>query len=499
MSGLCKSYAVPVLRGVDFELAAGEVHALVGANGAGKTTLCNVISGLTPFDSGKMTFAGERHQPDSLSEAEDGGIGIVMQELNLIDNLSVGENLFFFELPTRHALVDFRRLFAKSREVLDSIGLEHVDPRQMVGTLGVGHQQLIEIARVLNRPRRVLILDEPTAALTDPQIELLFEKIGELKSQGTGIIYVSHRMKEIARIADRITVLRDGRTIGTSATADVTVDDLIRKMAGRSASGSVERQERSPASRAIKVRGLNTPDLLRDVDLDIRYGEILGVAGLIGSGRTELLRAIFGADRIESGSIRLDKSQEDVVFRSPHDAVAHGIGLIPEDRKRQGLLLNQDVVSNVTLPSLPNFRRVMGWIDRGKENRAVEDYRRSLDIRCTGINQVVKELSGGNQQKVSIARWLMKDCDVLLFDEPTRGIDIQSKEAVYELLYQLASQGKAIVVVSSESHELTTICDRIAVLSNGHLAGVFNRDEWTAEMLMAASFSAYTGTRAAQC
>lgn len=492
ISGLHKNYAVPVLRGVNFALSSAEVHALVGANGAGKTTLCNIICGLTPRDSGDMEIRGRSHEPASGRDAEAAGVSIVMQELNLIDNLSIGENLFFASLPRRRGFIDFERLFDESHDVLKAIGLANVDPRQKVRTLGVGQQQLIEIARVLIRPCSILILDEPTAALTDPQIELLFEKMAQLKSQGTGIIYVSHRMNEIRRVADRITVLRDGKTISTAATTGLTTDEIVRLMAGEIETADFKREDSSPRSTAVKVRGLSTRQLLRDINLDIRYGEILGIAGLIGSGRTEVLRAIFGADKADAGYLLLENNQDHLLFKSPEAAVGHGIGLIPEDRKQQGLLLSQPITNNVTLSSLRKFRLALGWIDRKQEQSAVEDYRESLDIKCTDTTQAVKELSGGNQQKVSIARWLMKDCRILLFDEPTRGIDIQTKQAIYRLLYTLASQGKAIVIVSSESRELTTICDRIAVLSNGHLAEIFERGEWTAAKIMTASFSAYT-------
>ena len=492
ISGLHKSYSVPVLRGVDFQLSPGEVHALVGANGAGKTTLCNVICGLTPPDSGEMRIRGQPHQPHSVRDAESAGIRIVMQELNLIDNLSIGENLFFGALPSRRGFIDFERLFDESRDVLRSIGLGSLDPRQMTHTLGVGQQQLIEIARALILPCSILILDEPTAALTDPQSELLFEKMHELKSQGTGIVFVSHRMNEIRRITDRITVLRDGKTVGTSAMTGLKTDDIVRMMAGRLVASDFARTEPLVTSRAIGIRGLGTKELLRDINLDIRYGEILGIAGLIGSGRTELLRAIFGADKVDSGFLQIGDNEDRVVFHSPEDAVRRGIGMIPEDRKQQGLLLSQSITSNVSLSSLRKFRLAMGCIDAKHEQSAVEDYRQSLDIKCTDIAQSVNELSGGNQQKVSIARWLMKDCAILLFDEPTRGIDIQTKEAIYTLLCELASLGKAIVIVSSESRELTTICDRIAVLSNGRLAEIFDRGEFSAAKIMAASFSAFT-------
>ena len=496
VSELHKSYAVPVLRGVNFEVAPGQVHALVGANGAGKTTLCRIICGLTPHDAGSMQVEGGSYHPKSVVDAEDHGIRIVMQEPHLIDNLSIGENLYFSELPTRRGLIDFERLFDDSRKALDATGLAGLDPRQKVGDLGIGQRQLIEIARVLIHPCKILILDEPTAALTDPQIDLLFEKIEALKSQGTGIIYVSHRISEFKRIADDITVLKNGKSVSTSKVSDLDADEIVRLMAGDLEQGKQQQPESSKIAVAVRVRDLND-SLLHDINLDIHYGEILGIAGLIGSGRTELLRAIFGADRIDSGYLMLNDDEDHLVFESPEEAIGHGIGLIPEDRGRQGLLQGQSITSNVSLASMQDFRQALGWIDKESEQTSVESYRQKLDINCTGVSQSVSELSGGNQQKVIISRWLMKDCNVLLFDEPTRGIDIQTREAIYQLLYDLAAQGKAIVIVSSEIRELTTICDRIAVLSNGRLAADFRREDWSAEKIMAASFSAYTDNAAA--
>lgn len=497
VSKLHKKYAVPVLCGVDFDLQSGQVHALVGANGAGKTTLCRIICGLTLRDAGDMQVRDSPYHPESVRDSEAAGIRIVMQEPHLIDNLSIGENLFFSALPTRRGLIDFDRLFDDSQHALGAIGLAGLDPRQKVSALGIGQRQLIEIARVLIRPCSILVLDEPTAALTDPQIDLLFEKIAQLKSQGTGIIYVSHRISEFKRVADYITILKNGKSVSRAKVSDLSTDEIVRLMAGKLDQEKIRRQQSSENEVAIKVRDLSTESLLRGINLDIHYGEILGIAGLIGSGRTELLRAVFGADTIDSGYLKLDDNEDRLVFDSPEDAIGHGIGLIPEDRGRQGLLLSQSITSNVSLSSLQNFRLSLGRIDSEQEQRAVESYRQRLDINCIGISQPVAELSGGNQQKVIISRWLMKDCKVLLFDEPTRGIDIQTREAIYKLLYDLAAQGKAIVVVSSEVRELTTICNRIAVLSDGSLAEIFQRNEWSAEKIMAASFSAYTDNAAA--
>lgn len=493
---LHKRYAVPVLQGIDLEIGKGDVHALVGANGAGKTTLCNIISGVTTADSGAMQFQGRAHTPTSVADAEAAGIRIVMQELNLIDNLSVAENLYFGALPTRYGLIDIEQLHDNARRVLGDMGLAGIDPAMPVRALGIGQQQLIEIGRELIHPCELLILDEPTAALTGPEIDLLFEKIAALKALGTAVIYVSHRMDEIRRIADHLSVLKDGRIVLRSPVADVSTDDIIKSMTDELVTRPPDAQAAvSELPIALQVRGLSTRDRLRDVDLDIRCGEVLGIGGLMGSGRTELLRAIFAADALSAG--RLFVEDTPLSFNGPIDAVAFGIGLIPEDRKRLGLLLQQSVRANVTLASLGRFGRFAGWIDDDEEREAVEHFRAKLDIKSSGIDQVVAQLSGGNQQKVSIARWLMRDCRILLFDEPTRGIDIHAKTAIYSLLRDLANAGRSVVMVSSESRELTQLCDRIAVMSNGRLAATFDRGEWTNENIMAASFSGYVDDSAA--
>ena len=484
---------MPVLRDVDLDLEGGEIHAVVGANGAGKTTLCNIICGITRADAGQMHLEDASYSPASISEAQAAGVRIVMQELNLIDNLSVAENLYFGSLPRRRLMIDVERLHDDAHRALRQFGLESVDPRQALSTLGIGQRQLVEIARELIHPCRILILDEPTAALTDPQAELLFEKIADLKSGGTAVLYVSHRMHEIGRIADRVSILRDGAVVCSARAAELTTGDIVRRMAGDERAAPAEPSRSTEKTIALRIRGLTARPLLCDIDLDIRCGEILGIAGLIGSGRSELLRAIFGADPVDAGRMDSGLPSDALSIRSPRDAVAAGIGLVPEDRKQHGLLLTQSVRSNVTLASLDRYRRPFGWIRAAREREAVDRYCDSLDIKMRSNDQIVSELSGGNQQKVSIARWLMRDCRVVLFDEPTRGIDIHTKAAIYELLRSLAANGKAIVVVSSESRELTDLCDRIVVMSGGRLAAEFERGEWSYEKIMAASFSAYLG------
>jgi len=491
ISGLEKSYAVPVLKGIELQLEKGEVHALVGANGAGKTTLCNIIAGVTEANGGQMFWGSEPYHPRSIKNAEISGIRFVMQELNLVDALSVAENLFLGNLPLKGVLIDFKHLYERAESVLRDMGLDEVQPQQRMSTLGIGHKQLIEIARALINPCRLLILDEPTAALTDPQIDLLFEKIQELQANGTSIIYISHRMDEIERIADRISILRDGEIVATLTSGEVDTQEIVRLMAGSISEPTHKTAQETRDNRALGVRSLGTRNKLRNIDLDIHFGEVLGIAGLVGSGRTELLRAIFAADELDRGQVYLGPSPEALNFKSPVDAVRHGIGLIPEDRKDQGLFIDQAITTNMTLASLSNYSSTLGWIDSDKEQDAIASMIDLLDIKCNDSRQIVRELSGGNQQKVSIARNLLLGCNILLFDEPTRGVDIHAKSVIYTLLDQLATEGKAVVIVSSEIRELTQICDHIAVMSNGRLTETFSRDEWTAEKIMEASFRAY--------
>jgi ribose transport system ATP-binding protein len=369
--------------------------------------------------------------------------------------------------------------------------LSDIDPTVPVAQLGVGQQQLVEIAQALSHDCRLLILDEPTAPLTDPEIDLLFKHIERLKREGVGIIYISHRLAEIRRIADRVTVLRDGRVVDTRPVEQITLDEIVQLMTGRDAVAQIDTGTRQIGGVAMRVEGLCRGNTVRNVSFEVRRGEILGFAGLVGSGRTETMRAIFGADQPDAGQVMLGESNTPVRTHQPRDAVRAGIGLVPEDRKVDGLLLPQSVRTNITLARLRDVMGPKGWINPELERTAAETMRRSLDVRSTSVEQPVEELSGGNQQKVVIARWLMRDCDVLLFDEPTRGIDVGTKWTVYELLGELAGRGKAIVVVSSDLPELMSICDRIAVMSAGELVATFERGQWTQEGIMAAAISGY--------
>lgn len=495
VSGLQKSYSVPVLSDFSFELEAGEVHALVGSNGAGKSTFARILSGLTAADAGRIELGAQPHAPRSKREAEQAGIVMVMQELNVIGTLTVAENIFLGHLPRRAGFVRFGQLRKMAREALARVGLEELDPATPARQLGVGQQQLVEIAGALAQNCRVLILDEPTAALTDPEIDRLFANIRRLQAQGVGIIYVSHRMDEIRRIANRVTVLRDGRRVATHAAAEVTPADLVREMVGHDLPERKETSGRTTGEVALRVRDLSAGDRVRQVSFEARRGEILGLAGLIGSGRTETLRAIFGADRKDSGQIFLGSAERPVSIREPSDAVRAGIGMVPEDRKLDGLLLGQSIRVNTTLATLAKHVRRGGWLDFGAETRTADSLGSRLAVRCASSEQAVLELSGGNQQKVVIARWLARNCSVLLFDEPTRGIDVAAKDTIYQLLRDLAGEGKALVMVSSELTELMALCDRILVMSAGSIAAEFLPGQWSQEKITHAAFSNYLDRR----
>jgi len=488
---LCKSYpGVQALSAVDFELRRGEVHALVGENGAGKSTLARVICGLTVPDSGELLLRGRRYSPVSRQDAASQGVRMVMQELNLIGTLTVAENIFMGRIPRRLGFIDYRRMDGEARRILGGLGLDAIRVDRPVSELGVGQQQMVELASVLSQPCDVLILDEPTAALTSREIEILFDQIRFRRHGGVGIIYISHRMEEIKRIADRITVLRDGGRIATRGAGEVSIDEVIRLMVGREL-GEAGRLAAPMGGVALRVENLRRGRYVRGVSFKIRRGEILGFAGLMGSGRTETMRLIFGADAAEGGEIYLGESVTPARIRTPRDAVRQGIALLTEDRKQQGLLLPRTLRENITLTHMGRVSRWGGWISGQRERRESDRVMDRLRVRRQSIEQPVVSLSGGNQQKIVVAKWLWRDCPILIFDEPTRGIDIGAKFEIYRLLSAMASAGKAIIVVSSDLMELMAICDRIAVMSRGRLVSTFNRGQWTEDRIMAAALSGY--------
>lgn len=488
---ISKSFpGVQALSDVDLDLRQGEIHALVGENGAGKSTLARIIAGAETPDSGKMFLYTKQYEPNGRSGAEAHGVRMVMQELNLIANLTVAENIFLEKLPNRFGIINYKQLNLTTREVMKQIGLDDVEPATPVRSLGIGQQQMVEIAAGLSQRCQLLVLDEPTASLTNNEIELLFAQISKLKANKIGIIYISHRIEEIMRIADYVTVLRDGKVVATCPTNQLSINEIIRRMVGRDLEREQLRQSSSVGEVAFRVEGLSVGDKVKDVNLEVRRGEILGVAGLMGSGRTETMRALFGADCAEAGKIYLHGSSEPIKIRKTRDAVRNGIAYLTEDRKQQGLFLPLSVRMNISLTRLRNVSR-LGWINTSKERSVADKYVDAMSIRCSSTEQAVGQLSGGNQQKVIIAKWLYKDSDILIFDEPTRGIDVGAKFEMYHMLVELAEKGKAIIVVSSDLKELMVICDRISVMSAGRLAATFNRDEWSEEKIMSAAFSEY--------
>ncbi|MBI4584545.1 MAG: sugar ABC transporter ATP-binding protein [Planctomycetes bacterium] len=495
IAGLWKSYAAVALADVSFDLRRGEVHALVGENGAGKSTLARIIAGVTRPDSGAMRLGGEPYAPRSKREAEGRGVRLVMQELNLIGPLTIAESIFFGRLPHRGGWIDYRRLDDSARGILERVGLGGVDPARPVGTLGIGQKQLVEIAAGLSRRCDILILDEPTAALTDPEIERLFQQIARLKAEGTGIVYISHRLEEVRRISDRVSILRDGRGVATRPAGEMPLGDMVRLMVGRELGEAVRRSPRPAGPAALRVSGLRRPPAVCDVSFEVREGEILGFAGLMGSGRTEAMRAIFGADRAEAGEIYLHGSAAPVRLRSPRQAVRRGLAFLTENRKEEGLLLTLPIRANITLANLQPLSRLGGWIRRRRERAEAERLARALDLRARSLEQPAAELSGGNQQKAVVAKWLFRDCDILIFDEPTRGIDIGGKFEIYRLLAGLAEKGKAVILVSSDLKELLALSDRIAVMSAGRVAATFNRGEWSEEKILAAALSGHLEKR----
>ena len=417
---------------------------------------------------------------------------MVLQELNIIPTLTVAENLFLARLPRRFGFVERKGLERLAGDALARVGLSDVSPAETAGRLGVGQQQLVEIAGALARDGRILVLDEPTAALTDPEIELLFANIRRLQDEGVGILYISHRMDEIRRIADRVTVLRDGKRVAVHSATEVTPRELIREMSGhdlpqRSAPGAAVH-----GPPALRVENLSRGKRVREVSFTLHEGEILGLAGLIGSGRTETLRAIFGADPAQAGSVRVGEGRPQL-FTEPSRAVAAGIGMVPEDRKQDALLLPQSLRVNATLATLDRHAR-FGWLDGGSETDAATAMCDRLDVQSAGVAQPAMELSGGNQQKVAIGRWLERDSRILLCDEPTRGVDAAAKDGIHEVLREMARAGKGILVVSSELEELMNLCDRILVMSAGRVAAEFAAGEWTQEKINAAAFSGHHGS-----
>lgn len=471
---------VKALDDVSFSLRRGEVHILLGENGAGKSTLMKVLSGVYKRNAGTVTVEGRDVQFSGTRDAMDAGINIVHQELNLIPYLTVAENIFLGREPKKRGVIDWKRLYRDTDEILRQLGVE-LRAKDVLQTLSVAQQQMVEIAKAVSQNSKVIILDEPTSSLTDREIESLFRIILDLKARGVGIVYISHRFEEIKRIGDRATIMRDGRYIATVEVAEKTVDEMIGMMVGRELTDLFPKTVVEIGEPLLEVRHLSTRDKVRDCSFTARRGEILGIAGLMGAGRTELARAVIGADPPSAGEVWLNGQK--LAIRSPEDAVRHGIGLLPEDRKNHGLVLGMSVGENITLA---NVRQILknGLISRKEEKALGETYAEQLRIKTPHLQQKVKFLSGGNQQKVVIAKWLMTEGQVLIFDEPTRGIDVGAKAEIYKIMCELAGRGMAVVMISSELPEVLGMSDRILVMCGGAIVSEMTRAEATQEKIM---------------
>jgi ABC-type sugar transport system ATPase subunit len=489
MEGISKSFpGVQALDNVHLEVLPGEIHGLLGENGAGKSTLMKILSGVYQRDSGHIFLDGREIAVNNPHHAQLLGISIIYQELNLMPNLTVAENVFIGREPNRARFVQWGKLHQQTRELIDRLGI-HLSPTATVRNLSVAEQQMVEIARALSIRSRVIIMDEPTSALTENEVQHLFSIMRGLKAQGLGVIFITHRLEEVFEICDRITVLRDGAYVGTIDAKTATHDQLIRMMVGRSVSDYFSKEASAPGEVVLEVRNLSrtgtvddpTASVLNNVSFQVRAGEILGLAGLVGSGRTDLARCVFGVDNRDSGEIFLNGQQ--VHIRSPRDAIRLGMGFVPEDRKLQALFLSMSVEENASMASLGSVSR-FGFIQGGARRHLVGEYVKTLSIRLASLDQQVLDLSGGNQQKVVIARWLALRPRILIVDEPTRGIDVGAKAEVHALMSQLAREGVAIVMISSELPEVMGMSDRMLVMREGRVVGEVMRDQATPEQVM---------------
>ncbi|MDR1394232.1 MAG: sugar ABC transporter ATP-binding protein [Bifidobacteriaceae bacterium] len=481
-SGIVKIYpGVRALDGVGLTVLPGEVHGLAGENGAGKSTLVRILGGLTSSDSGVMRLGGELFEPRSPQESLKAGVRIVHQELNSLPNMTVGENLFLDQLPRRFGLVDRSAIVRRTTAVLKEVGLD-LSPSKRMGSLSVAQIQLVEIARALTKDARLIVLDEPTASLTPPERARLLTVVRQLSQKGVAVIYISHHLGEILEICDQVTVLRNGRLIATKPARDLASRDLVRMMVGRELAEDQQFPSgATPGPVLLDVQRLAVTGLPGPVSFQVRQGEILGVAGLVGAGRSETMRALFGADRAGGGQIEVAGRR--VRIRSPHDAVAAGISFATEDRKNQGLILPMSCAANISLAAMRRVSR-FGWLAKARELAQTTQVGARMRVKAPSMKTIVGTLSGGNQQKVVLARWLFRDSSILIVDEPTRGIDVGARREIYGLLADLATAGKGVIVVSSDLEELTGLCHRIVVFSKGEIVADLDRADFNRETIL---------------
>lgn len=481
MKGIQKSFAVPVLKGVDFSIEKGEVHALVGGNGAGKSTLMKIMTGVYKKDAGDIYMMGKNVDIQTIHDAGRQGIAMIFQELSLIQTMTVAENIFLGEEVTKKGFRDTEYMNKRAKEVLKSLGID-VEPDTVVGTLSVGMSQMVEIAKAVSKDAQILVLDEPTASLSDSETEHLFEVIADLKKKGVSMVYISHRMNEILKIADSVTILRDGVVAHTDSIKNMDLDAIIMHMLG-SGEGKkfdwIERDYDEAAEDLLTVEHLKVNDKISDISFSLKPGEILGFAGLMGSGRTEILETLFGRRKMKAGTIRMHGRE--VAINNTQNAIRSGFALIPEDRRKQGLVLIHSIKENAILPKVSALCKHKVWVDEKRANAMVEDNVKKLNVVTDGIHKRINLLSGGNQQKIVVAKWLNMNPEIIMLDEPTAGVDIGAKAEIIDLIRGFADEGKGVLFVSSELTELMAVCDRIIVLFDGKITGSLSRRELNAE------------------
>ncbi|MEQ6390285.1 sugar ABC transporter ATP-binding protein [Bacillaceae bacterium S4-13-58] len=486
MKDIHKSFSgVDVLTGVNFEVKSGEIHALMGENGAGKSTLMKILTGIYKNDKGSISYKGKPVQFQNPKEAEKAGISVIHQELNIIPYLTVAENMFLGKEKTigKSGIMKIKEMNEGTKKALNHLGIDF-DPKQLAVECSVGQQQMIEIARAVAENSEVLVMDEPTAALTDREIEILFGVMNDLRKKGVTIIYISHRMEEIFRMCDRITVLRDGESIGTKVTAETNFDEIVKMMVGRDLGERFPKRTADIKEVRFSVKNFKVDDKIKDITFDVKQGEILGVAGLMGAGRTEIMQGIFGVVKSRGGEVHLDGKS--VKWDHPNQAIKDGVGFISEDRKAKGLVLIQSVRENLALPNLKSLSNKSIMLKR-KEAEFTHSMIEKLRIKASGSEQLVKSLSGGNQQKVVIGKWLGIEPKLLILDEPTRGVDVGAKKEIYQIMNELTERGVSIIMISSELPEILGMSDRIMVVHEGKISAILNHEEATQETIMTAA------------
>lgn len=476
MKNITKSFGgLKALDNVDFEACCGEIHALMGENGAGKSTLIKILSGAYSKDAGSVFIDSKKMKVSNTKTAHENGVSVIYQEFALAPDLTVAENIFIDNLGDSKGIINWKQLRSAAKKQLEKLGFSDIDVSSQVSELTVAQQQIVEICKALKRDAKVLVLDEPTAVLTTNEVERLFGIIEELKAKGVCIVYISHRLEEIFRICDRITVLKDGKNVDTVNVSEVDNDSLVKLMIGRDMKDYFPKRDTQVGKEVFRVENLNCGNFVKDVSFFIRKGEVLGISGLVGAGRTETVRAIFGADKKDSGRVFLDG--DEIFIRNPKDGVKHGIGMLPEDRKKFGVLLEMPIKINGTMSIINSLKKLFGWIDKGKEDKLVLDMMDKLKVKARSFNDNVDTLSGGNQQKVALMKWIASESKVLFLDEPTRGVDVGAKVEIYRAINLLAKQGVAIIMISSEMSEVIGMSDRALVMRRGMIVGELEKKE----------------------